>query len=79
MSHDHDLVSVHSCGTDGEAEIVIGLLKANEIDAFRGSDVPHSAFPVNADADILVNGDDEAEALLIIREHLSPQEEVGEA
>ena len=69
QEHDHNLVSVHSCGNDGEANIIIGLLLANDIKALRESDLTHLSFPVNADAQVIVNKEDEAEALRIIAEH----------
>ena len=69
QQHDHDLVSVHSCANDGEADIIMGLLKSNDIEALRESNMPHLIYPTNADAQVIVNKEDEAEALRIIREH----------
>ena len=79
MSQDHDLVSVHTCANGGEAEIIIGLLKTNDIEALRESDMPHSVYSINADAQILANNEDEAEALRIISEHEDRQEGGAEA
>ncbi len=79
---EHELVMVHGCASDGEANIIIGLLRANGIEAMRESDMPHLTLPVRADAKILVNREDAAEAKRIINENKAPStkdaEEGGE-
>ena len=44
-----DLAPVHVCYSDGEADVVIAFLKANEIDAVSSSRLDHAVFPVTAD------------------------------
>ncbi len=44
-----DLVPVHVCYSDGEADVVIAFLEANEINAFPSSRIDHSVFPITAD------------------------------
>jgi len=61
MSEDkehHNLVSVFECGNDFQAEIIISFLNENGIEAFEGSNLPHSVYPVSGDAQILVNEED---------------------
>lgn len=65
---DHELVSVFSCENDEEADIIVGFLEANGIDAVRNNEVPHSVFPVSSDAHVLVNASDADEARRLIRE-----------
>lgn len=43
------LAPVHVCYSDGEADVVIAFLKANEIDAVSSSRIDHSVFPITAD------------------------------
>lgn len=66
-SEDHELVSVYSCESDEDAEIVVGYLEANGIDAMLSNEVPHSVFPVSGDAHVLVNASDADEARRLIR------------
>ncbi len=55
---EHELVPVHTCADDGEAEIIIEYLQANGIEAILDSNMPHSVLPVSDDARVLVNRDD---------------------
>ena len=50
-----DLVPVHVCYSDGEADVVTAFLKANEIDAFASSSIAHSVYPITADGLAQVN------------------------
>ena len=43
------VVPVHVCYDDGEAEIVIGLLRSHGIEGIANSEVPHSVLPVTVD------------------------------
>jgi hypothetical protein len=45
----NSLVPVHVCYSDGEADVVMAFLRANEIDAVSSSRIDHSVFPVTAD------------------------------
>ncbi len=75
---DHELVSVHECENDDEADIIIALLEANGIEAFLSTEMPHSVLPVSDDAHVLVNHEDEAEALRIIEESIKASDEEEE-
>ncbi|HPO14795.1 MAG TPA: DUF2007 domain-containing protein [Candidatus Hydrogenedentes bacterium] len=75
---DHELVSVHECENDDEADIIIALLEANGIEAFLSTEMPHSVLPVSDDAHVLVNREDEEEALRIIEESIEDPEEEEE-
>ena len=41
--------TVHECYDDGEAEVVIALLRDHRIEGFANSEVPHSVLPITAD------------------------------
>ena len=43
------LIPVHACWSDVEADIVIGFLAANEIEAAANSQVDHAVFPITVD------------------------------
>lgn len=43
------MISVHTCWNDAEAEIVIGLLRAHDIDARANSEIPHTILPLTTD------------------------------
>lgn len=43
------VVPVHECYDDGEAEVVIALLREYGIEGIANSEVPHSVLPVTAD------------------------------
>ncbi len=74
---DHELVSIHNCEDDGEAEIIIDFLETNDIKAIVDSNVPHSVLPVVSDAHIMVNHADEAEARRLLEEREKAAEEEG--
>jgi len=42
------VVAVHECYSDGEAEVVAGVLRSENIEAIVKSDPPHSVLPVTA-------------------------------
>lgn len=65
----HHLVVVHRAKNDGDAQVVLALLRANGIDAYEESSLPHSVYPVVGDGQIRVHeGDaDEARRLLTAR------------
>lgn len=73
----HNLVDVCACGSDGEAAIIIGLLREYGIEAHRDSDLPHSVYPVVSDATVYVHEDDaeRAKALLAERRAAPPLDE----
>ena len=74
----HNIKVVHVCEQDGEADIVIGFLKANGIDALQDSDLPHSILPANADAEVYVNEDDYEEAMRVLEERESQAKQESE-
>ncbi len=43
------VVTVHECYDDGEAEVVIALLRGHGIESIANSEIPHSVLPVTAD------------------------------
>jgi hypothetical protein len=63
---EHELTLVKSCGTDGEAEVIVTYLKANGIDAAIESDLPPSMYPDLSDAQVYVNKSDAKEALRLL-------------
>jgi hypothetical protein len=40
------VVPVHTCAAEEEAEVVVGLLRANDIESFPNSELPPSVLPV---------------------------------
>mgnify|MGYP006307909459 CR=1 FL=1 len=68
---EHNLVPVHTCADDTEAEVIIEYLGANGIEAISDSNIPHSVLPVSDDARVLVNREDagRAKQLLAQREN----------
>ncbi len=63
---------VHECYDDGEAEVVIALLRDHGIEAFANSEVPHSVLPITTDGlgkvTVLVHEDFAEKARSIIDE-----------
>lgn len=66
----HGLVSIHACGNDEEANIVISFLAENGIKARLQTDLPHSVLPVSGDCEVYCHEDDAAEAARLIRDQL---------
>ena len=66
---EHDLVTVHECADDIEAQVIISFLESEGIEAFLDSDMPHAVWPVSADANVLVNKADAEKARTLIAEH----------
>jgi hypothetical protein len=64
----HGLVQVHVCEDENEADVIIGFLKANGIDAMDNANLPHSIYPVEGDAVVLVHEDDAEKALRLLNE-----------
>ena len=66
------VVAVHECYNDGEAEVVIALLREYGIEGIANSEVPHSVLPLTADGlgkvRVLVDEDVAEKALTIISE-----------
>lgn len=70
----HGLVSIHACGTDEEANVVISFLAQNGIKARLETDLPHSVFPVSGDCEVYCHEDDADTARRLIREQLKKSE-----
>jgi hypothetical protein len=68
----HHLVAVHGANTDGEAEVVLALLRAHGIDAYEANRLPHSVYPVVGDGQIFVHEDDAEAAQRILAERPDP-------
>ena len=64
----HELTPIYVCEDDEEAEIIIGYLKANDIDAMIDSNMPHSMLPVENDSRVVVNSDDAEAAKKLLAE-----------
>ena len=66
------VVPVHECYDDGEAEVVMALLRDYGIEGFANSEVPHSVLPITADGlgkvTVLVDEDLAEKARSIIAE-----------
>lgn len=73
----HGLVSIHACGTDEEANIVIAFLAENGIKAQMETDLPHSVLPVSGDCEVYCHEDDAEEAVRLIKEQLHKTEGDG--
>ena len=43
------LVSIHTCWSDGEADVIVAFLATNEVEAFRNTQLDHALFPITAD------------------------------
>ena len=70
----HGLVSIHACGNDEEANVVISFLAENGISAQIQSDLPHSVLPVSSDCEVYCHEDDAAEAVRLIKDQLKRTE-----
>jgi len=73
----HGLVSIHACGNDEEANIVISFLAENGIKARIETDLPHSVLPVSGDTEVYCHEDDAKEAIRLIKEQLHKTEGDG--
>lgn len=73
------VVSIHECYDDGEAEVVIALLREHGIEGIANSEVPHSVLPLTTDGlgkvRVLVDEDAAEKALAIIDESRKSSEE----
>ncbi len=78
-SEHHGLVSIHACGQDEEANIVIAFLAENGISAQLQTDLPHSVLPVSSDCEVYVHEDDAVAARQLIVEQLKKSEEATDA
>jgi hypothetical protein len=61
-AEEHELVAVHICANDEEADVIISYLEANGIEAMLSTEMPHSIIAVTDDAAVLVNHVDVDEA-----------------
>ena len=72
------VVPVHECYDDGEAEVVIALLRDHGIEGYANSEVPHSVLPITADGlgkvTVLVDQDFAEKARSIIAEQRGPED-----
>lgn len=79
---ERSVVPVHECYNDGEAEVVIALLRSYGIEGIANSEVPHSVLPLIADGlgkvTVLVDEDAAERARSIISERPERVEESGE-
>lgn len=86
MTSEHDgrrLVQVHACWSDAEADIIIGFLASNEIEAVSSSKIDHSVYPIIADGlgeiKVWVNEADAGRAVVLLAEqrNADPAENAG--
>ncbi len=76
------VVPIHECYDDGEAEVVIALLRGHGIEGIANSEVPHSVLPITADGlgkvSVLVDKDTADRARSIISESLKREDRPDE-
>lgn len=65
---EHELVVVHVCEDDEEANIIIGFLESNGIEAALDTEGPHAVFPVEGDSQVVVNAADAERARVLLAE-----------
>ena len=79
--NERPVVAVHECYNDGEAEVVIALLRDHGIEAIANSEVPHSVLPITADGLgkvlVLVDSDIAEKARDIISQSVDTAEQSG--
>ena len=77
------VVAIHECWDDGEAEVVIALLRDHGIEGIANSEVPHSVLPITADGlgkvSVLVDKDTADRARSIISERLQHEDRSDES
>jgi hypothetical protein len=71
----HGLVSIHACGHDEEANVVIAFLAENGISARLQTELPHSVLPVSSDCEVYVHEDDASAARELIATQLKKSED----
>lgn len=80
---ERSVVPVHECYDDGEAEVVIALLRSHGIEGIANSEVPHSVLPIIADGlgkvTVLVDEDAAERARSIISERLKREDRPDES
>ena len=67
------VVPIHSCADDSEAEVVVALLRANDIESFPNSELPPSVLPVAGplgEVTIYVDPENRDRAIRIIEEQV---------
>ncbi|HOQ33404.1 MAG TPA: DUF2007 domain-containing protein [Candidatus Hydrogenedens sp.] len=62
------------CISDIEAELIVRLLEDNGIESFVETNIPHSVWPVSADALVIVREEDYDKAKQILKENIENQE-----
>ncbi len=72
---EHNLCILARCVTDMEAELIVHLLEENGIESFVDTNIPHSVWPVNADALVMVRETDYNQAKQIIEENIKNNQE----
>ena len=75
---ERSVLPVHECYDDGEAELVMALLREYGIEGFANSEVPHSVLPITADGlgkvTVLVDKDFAEKARSIIAAQRGPKD-----
>jgi len=66
------------CISDIEAELIVRLLEDNGIESFVETNIPHSVWPVSADALVIVREEDYNQAKQILKEDIENQEVITE-
>lgn len=66
------------CISDIEAELIVHLLEENGIESFVETNIPHSVWPVSADAWVIVREEDYDKAKQILKENIKNQEIIAE-
>ncbi len=66
------------CISDIEAELIVRLLQDNGIESFVETNIPHSVWPVSADALVIVREEDYNQAKQILKENIENQDVITE-
>lgn len=66
------------CISDIEAELIVRLLEDNGIESFVETNIPHSVWPVSADALVIVREEDYNQAKEILKENIENQDVISE-
>ncbi|MGC8737810.1 MAG: hypothetical protein ACP5UA_04075 [Candidatus Hydrogenedens sp.] len=61
------------CLSDIEAELIVRLLEENGIESFVETNLPHSVWPVSADALVIVREENYNQAKQILKENIGNQ------
>ncbi len=73
-----DLKVLTRCISDIEADLIVQLLEENGIESFVDTNIPHSVWPVSADALVMVREIDYEKAKKVLSENIEGQNAISE-